>query len=227
MTEHPILFSATMIRAILEGRKAQTRRVVKFKNTFLKGLPGQLQEHREMKACYPMPRGGFVFWSDEVGKEFSDYAYPNDGGGCLCPYGKIGERLWVRETWGVHPFLNGIKPSDLDEGVARRSLTYRADIPENDSQQSHFAWRPSIFMPRWASRIVLDVVNIRVERVQGISHNDACVEGAPSEPKLNNYGTGSIYVDWYAELWDEINTKRGFGWNVNPFVWVTEFERAR
>lgn len=206
MTDRPILFSGEMVRAILEGRKTQTRRVVKFRPSMLKGLTGQVQEHFEMKTVYSMPRGGFVFWSGDPGKEFSDAAYQDSDEGLRCPYGERGDRLWVRETFSnAEPIL------------------YRATLPIY-LKDIEYIWKPSIFMPRWASRITLQITNVRVERVQSISEMDAMNEGL-----WNGYtstGPDDYNRRKFAELWDKLNAKRGFGWDVNPWVWVIEFQKV-
>jgi hypothetical protein len=221
MKEHPILFSAPMVRAILEGRKTQTRRVVKFKNTFLKGLTGQVQEHHEMKACYPMPCGGFVFWSHKVGKAFSDRAYKDDEGGYLCPYGQIGDRLWVRETWAKSPTGFIFKADyNVDDGFGS------VVVDMNTGTTIPLVWKPSIHMPRVISRISLEIVNIRVERVQEISELDAQSEGIVWKKDFGNGLETRDARDPFVMLWNSINDPRGFGWNVNPWVWVIEFQRA-
>jgi hypothetical protein len=208
MKERPILFSGEMVRAILGGRKSQTRRVVKKQDTIL-----HLAKYEEISVWqvgeyYPYLRWNFGKKRD--GSQFGGLPFLS----AECPYGQPGDRLWVRETWTNTPY----------------GPLYRASVEDNfqfvDPPYVGCRWRPSIFMPRKVSRIMLEVVKVRVERAQDISHNDACVEGAPSEPELNNYGTGSIYVDWYAQLWDKINAKRGYGWKVNPWVWVVEFEKV-
>ena len=227
MSEKPILFSAPMVRAILEGRKTQTRRVVKFNGPkFFRGATEQVQEHFALKSVYPVPKGGFVFWSGEPGKEFSDAAYENSDEGMHCPYGQVGDRLWVRETW---------RAEELDE-FGEDGIRYRADdhfqIIQNtreaaeawgDAHRPGNPWRPSIYMPRWASRITLEIVNIRVERVQTISADDALAEGI--EYEISPF-TGRSYPpkQAYQRLWDSINAKRGFGWDVNPWVWVLELK---
>jgi hypothetical protein len=183
MKERPILFSAPMVRAILEWRKTQTRRVIN---------------------RHPLIDCGM---SDAYIKHPDNHVIAD------CKYGRPGDRLWVRETFSQ---------------TGRDLITYRAD---NITRQLDFlldtwlssAWRPSIFMPRWASRITLEITGVRVERVQEITHNDACIEGAPSDPELNNRGTGSIYIDWYADLWDKLNAKNGYSWASNPLVWVISF----
>ena len=125
-----------------------------------------------------------------------------DGYYVICPYGKPGDELWVRETW------NGTE----SEGIA-----YRATDPQMDGEP----WKPSIFMPRWASRLQLVIKDVRVERLQDISIDDIYAEGAYSI----NWGRmpGSEHKAFKA-LWDSINAKRGYGWETNPWVWVVEFE---
>lgn len=142
-----------------------------------------------------------------------------------CPYGKKGDRLWVRETFRC--------VSVGEYGIA--SVEYRADGKiveiENtreaadlwfDAYRDGEKWRPSIFMPRWASRIVLEIVNIRVERVQDISRADAIAEGM-TEPQ-RPYSTALWQEEQYQELWNKINGPRGYGWDVNPWVWVLEYK---
>lgn len=207
MKERPILFSGEMVRAILEGRKTQTRRVVR--------------------------------------KQPPDLTY---GDILDCPYGVPGDRLWVRESFGlVWPdgmedgYVNddkepeGSRPIRPEECVRQ----YRADAPENENPgqwpkgdpdiTDGPRWKPSIHMPRWASRLLLEIVAVRVERIQEIAagesdgicgrryrNNDAWVEGFRTP---NPVAAFMVY-------WDRLNAKRGFGWEVNPFVWVLTFKRV-
>lgn len=125
-----------------------------------------------------------------------------------CPYGQPGDRLWVRETFAHVP--------------EHDCVYYRADDPTDHPTDG--SWTPSIHMPRWASRITLEITGIRVERVQDISPQDAIDEGVlppgpPPSPRELDYA-----VEQFRELWDSINAKRGFGWDVNPYVWVIEFK---
>jgi len=193
MADRPILFSGAMVRAILEDRKTQTRRVVK-----------------------PQPissDGGDVFWWKEtVGWASSVHKNP-EMMIPYSPYGQPGDRLWVRETY-----------CSLD-----RECVYRAD---GDKPHALIGkWTPSIFMPRWASRLTLEVTEVRVERVQEISDDDCEAEGIEQRWTCLNPGAGSyahencVHDDFRA-LWDSINAKRGFGWEQNPWVWAVSFRRV-
>lgn len=145
-----------------------------------------------------------------------------------CPYGKPGDRLWVRETW-----------RGKDWGYSRpKEIIYRAS---NDFYGNHrettthpdVKWTPSIYMPRWASRITLEITNVRVERLQKINNADALAEGTPGAWVENSEYPGGyeenenkVHVFFFRQLWDSINAKRGYSWDANPWVWVIEFERV-
>ena len=126
-----------------------------------------------------------------------------------CPYGAPGDRLWVRETW------------DTDG----KTIAYRATTPETTTDPEPMRWRPSIHMPRWASRLTLAVTSVRVERVQEITEADARAEGI--EPQRSDYSGEDSNSLQFRDLWDSINAARGYGWAVNPWVWVVEFERVQ
>ncbi len=204
MNKKPILFSAAMVLAILEGRKTQTRRVINPQPKY--GLKqGALDPH----------------WYDT---EYDDAAHTGDY--VKCPYGQTGDRLWVRETWKCEE----LEPYGEDgvrfraDGVFRGIENSReASQKWMDANREGGKWRPSIFMPRWASRITLEVVNVRVERVRDIKDDDAKAEGATLDNSGRLEGVGN-FVDGFAILWDKINKARGFGWDVNPWVWVVEFK---
>jgi hypothetical protein len=191
-TERPILFSGEMVRAILDGRKTQTRRVVDFKR-----IAKQTGCTKGRLAYSPT----FESWGVFDGNGAADL--------CLvdCPYGAPGDTLWVRETCMI-------------TGTA---VSYRADgemLPHFREQGCK--WRPSIHMPRWAARILLEVTAVRVERLQEISEADAIAEGC----KATHHGDGSSATDAYQYLWDSINGKReGCSWDANPWVWVIEFRQ--
>lgn len=230
MKEKPILFSLEMVRAILDGRKTQTRRVVKFPFcTYGHGLTGQLLEHLEMKLVFPMPKGGFVFWDGEVPREFSDSAYKDSDDGFRCPYGDPLDRLWVRETWRTEELddsgLDGVRYR-ADDIFRPIENTREAAERWGDAHRKGNPWRPSIYMPRWASRITLEIVNVRVERVREISLADIRAEGINAHFPVRKKDPLPTARSAFARLWDDINAKRGFGWNVNPWVWVIEFQKA-
>lgn len=197
MRERPILMSAPMVRAILAGTKTQTRRVVK---------PQPEAEHGGEPYWFV---GGYRAW---IYRRTTDLL--RKGGNVLpCPYGQPGDRLWVREAWAKwgRDDQCGEGPSITHEPI------YRADNWPWDERDQ---WRPSIHMPRWASRITLEIISVRVERLQVISVGDAIAEGIPRGGPENPDG---IEIREYRQLWERIN---GHGsWEANPFVWVVTFRR--
>jgi hypothetical protein len=238
--ELPILFSGPMVRAILEGRKSQTRRVVKPQPT---GEPRPISEWSRglAAACHddsPDPSKLAAHSGKLIGRIFP---FTTQSGSLMspsCPYGVPGDRLWVRET-----IYNGD-----DNKWRRRADDSLIELDADDERVPYMiAWAhhqerevvPSIFMPRWASRITLEVTGVRMERVQEISETDAKAEGVTEIPiKINTEGyantdTGAVCgggalpaIASYALLWDFLNAKRGYGWNKNPLVWVIEFRRV-
>jgi hypothetical protein len=224
MVERPILFSGEMVRAIIEGKKWQTRRPVKGVEVVTDGsenpigdrLPGNVSVPRG--AAFDLRKSALV----------RDYVIPE------CPFGKVGDRLWVKETHFINYFKHEWHLFSVDE--LREQTYYRADYPGNslpdfEGEECNMTWRPSIHMPRWASRITLEITSVRVERVQKISANDALAEGCPGEncyrhPDFADLVTddGKLPKEEYAELWDSIYGKTPFAWERNPFVWVVEFK---
>lgn len=210
MKEMPILFSGEMVRAILEGRKIMTRRVIKLGEITanqvekIKHVSGN-----EWRVCFPT--------TEHIIK---------------CPWGQVGDGLWVRETWGA--VSKNDDPAPLDEC----KIEYRADLsagctdypggwPAEDARGYDDApkWRPSIHMPRWTSRITLEITVVRVERVQDIPNDDTVKEGiVPPIPAHINNGWCTTQ---FAKLWDSSYAKRGFGWSINPYVWVIKFKRVQ
>ncbi|MDR6728950.1 hypothetical protein [Delftia lacustris] len=207
MKERPILFSAPMVRALLAGTKTQTRRVVK-----------------------PQPdstHSGYPYWN--IGGYRASWCRSAEDGGplvptnpLLCPYGQPGDRLWVRETFGHFERNENFKPGC--------DVFYRAD---GDCLELE-PWRPSIHIPRWASRILLEITSVRIERLQDISHEDAraegleCMAGAP-ECGYRNY-LDKTSQDWtlspresFQSLWESINGPAS--WSANPWVWPLDLRR--
>jgi len=209
MKEHPILFSAEMVRAILEGRKTQTRRVLK-QGYFL-------ENNKNFQENYIFDKM-FIDTNDKHQAIFK-HKTDNFTEWFECPYGQTGDILWVRETW----FEWGIgNPEKLP--YLYRATTSDYDI-EMTKQCGHtILWRPSIFMPRCASRVTLEIINIRVERVQDISLQDCKSEGLPTIIATPESDWSAIYRDAYRKLWDSINGKK-YPWSSNPWVWVIEFKR--
>lgn len=202
MKERPILFSSSMVLAILEGRKTQTRRVVK-PQPWRNSVGQWLWERR---------KGEQIPFNPDLNEKL----YPQTKLQHVCPYGFPGDRLWVRETWGLYD----TEPCD---GPARAIVFYRASCDSRHDLLDQL-WRPSIYMPRWASRITLEVKEVRVERLQDISEEDSLAEGCPDELGSEYCVDGmSSRKAWYADLWDSINNQRGHGWESNPFVWVIAF----
>lgn len=199
--EKPILFSTEMVKAILKGRKTQTRRVIK----------GALPDHE-----YEFMPDGWV----RIDKSTNALI--------KCPYGQPDDILWVRETWYYENHMY-----DPSEGDALHRYVYKADNPDypvNTGVGKH-GWRPSIHMPRAAARLFLRVKNVRVERLQEINAKDIIAEGTPYDREIykmpcNIENAGETYLKGcFLRLWNNINAKRGYGWEVNPWVWVIELER--
>lgn len=193
--ERPILFKDEMIRVILEGRKTQTRRIAKnvFFDSKFRSKWKAVHKHTEVAIDTPPAMLGDV-----------------------CPYGQVGDRLWVRETFA-------------DEAGGTRNfpgehIYYRADGDGVDLQGG--CWKPSIHMPRWASRITLEISDIRVERLQEISEKDAEAEGARfelAEIDSVRLGAEASHRGGFQNLWQRINGPDS--WYANPWVWVIEFKR--
>lgn len=229
MKERPILFSGPMVRSIIDGSKTQTRRVLKFPH-FHGCMTGDCP-HEKQAQC------------DASLKEFAL---------AQCPYGVPGDRLWVRETWGIgwqagmliDPCINYRAGDQLpllrDPRLGwRHAYSQSAGVSDDDLLKIKDGWRPSIFMPRWASRILLEIADVRVDRVQDISETDAKAEGA--KKLCSHCGNSDAHeAHWVCEkdydpevsrrvgfhrLWDSINAKRGFGWEVNPWDWAITFKK--
>lgn len=213
MRERPILFSAPMVRAILDGRKTQTRRVVEPPRGWGERYPN----------CDPYSMPPSVWWWDGV--------HDHVGVRQECPFGVPGDRLWVREEWWYYDQA-AFDARDI-EGVVYRADQSDASLRDERRlvKRKEDRWCSPIHMPRWASRITLEVVSVRVERVQAVSHDDAVSEGMSAGVWRAGDGAhrrsplGSNAVKRFAILWDELNFARGYGWDANPWVWRIEFKR--
>ena len=213
MKERPILFNAEMVRAVLAGTKTQTRRLVKPQPDWEQDGPIACETYHPTK----VRRNGEEYPGEAV------FGFATEEEGWKSPYGGPGDTLWVRETW---------KPTRSARSGINSFVRYRADDSRRDV--AHYLpgdyedpWRPSIHMPRWASRITLKVTGVRVSRVQDMSEDDAYDEGITLpdelrwEPELLDFDS----KDAFRTLWDSLNTKPGTDWDANPWVWVIEFER--
>lgn len=201
MKERPILMSTDMVKALLDGRKTQTRRLLK---------------HQPLDVL-PMNNPIEDGWVTLMTRN------PNHGQVIKCRYGVVGDRLWVRETWY----------STIDK---KELLGYVADGDYPHKQE--YRIRPSIFMYRKFSRITLEITDIRVQRLQEISEDDAVAEGIQRLPLQeneigcwysatpeNHKSHGRTRVMAYKKLWDSINSKSGHGWDKNEWVWAISFKR--
>lgn len=179
----------------------------------------------------PQPKSDKVTWGCLGGKGFGFFFGDNFQ---RCPYGETGDRLWVKETFGVHKDCPAKKISDIGVGW----ICYRADGGGMCPASLVEHWKPSIFMSRKLSRITLELTKIRVERVRDITEVDAITEGCRMkdgfpEEQPDKSGIGNIGwddpVEWYSWLWDSLNAKRDGGiyaWDKNPWVWVLEFKKV-
>lgn len=243
--ERPILFSDTMVRAILAGTKSVTRRLVRLPK-YPAGWPWE-------PTTTGGPDGG------ELGRPGSGRFGPlraamwntRTGKHVLCPHGATGDLLWVREAWGWRcSAWDNQRPSEV-----RHSIAYRADgsqlvfvrkddagLPraprqrEDQTAEDFYSvtlerfwrsWRPSMFMPRWASRLTLRIVSVRAERLQDISADDVIAEGVPKRSRGAAFPWHVYAREDFQALWDSINGHRpGGSWAESPWVWRIEFARS-
>lgn len=212
--ERPILFSGEMVRAILDGRKTQTRRVIRPQPLLLAD-------------CFDRPGGWIWPPGSEPGEDGSRWpADATDASPVMadhCPHGQPEDHLWVREMWR------------MSGGPQSQFVVYRADETRNpldgfwaEVQRYGTNWRPSIHMPRWASRITLEVTGVRVERLQDITEEEAEQEGSngcSAESPCPISDLSKPFVCGFAQTWNSLNAKRGYPWQSNPWVWVVDFSR--
>lgn len=214
--ERPILFSTEMVRAILEGRKTQTRRVIKHSHVYIDHP--QKCTNEESRAIRNEPA---QFAPGEVVAAINWLTKH-------CPYGQPGDILWVRETWAHRhetATAGGVEYTLVDE------IIYKADNPDAIA-----LWKPSIHMPREAARLFLRVKDVRVERLQDISEADAQAEGIQwiekGPVRGGHYTDGKAILSFktareaFQSLWDNIPQRTDYTWHDNPWVWVIEFERV-
>ncbi|MCU3600555.1 MULTISPECIES: hypothetical protein [Enterobacteriaceae] len=185
MKERGMIFNGEMVRAILDGRKTQTRRPLKWKQTRFTEIG-----EREDGSRWP--------WSEDA-EHACDFWHP-------CPFGAVGDRIWVRETWARY---------NIDQDS--HDMAYRATPPADWPEEGR--WRPSIHMPRWASRLMLEITGVRVERLQAITLGDICKEIGCG---LYDFRPATYGFQVWEELWKSIYGEEN--WQANPWVWVIEFK---
>ena len=217
MKERGMIFNGEMVRAILDGRKTQTRRPIKWKQTRFTEIG-----EREDGSKWP--------WSEDA-EHTCDFWHP-------CPFGAVGDRIWVRETWGVvsHAFSDdglmidwvpdrpstAIHEMPFGNGYYSGYAIYAADGDftwgdDDGYEDGRSCWKPSIHMPRAASRILLEITDVRVERLRSMSQDDARAEGVIAASGPMEAGLA------FRELWDSIYGEES--WKANPWVWVIKFKR--
>lgn len=215
MRERPILFNGAMVRAILAGHKVQTRRAVKWN----KVAPGLNLRFTGLSA-QRYPKGWVIESDSRTSSEWRCQPTP-------CPFGQPGDRLWVREAHAIFPAhgqhradgerwgpWGGMPTIVSDDG--KQIAYYREGFDRCDPSR----WRPSIHMPRWACRLVLEITAVRVERLQQITADDCLAEGVSTRFKVAD-AEEDLRVQW-RDLW----TSTGGDWDSNPWVWVIEFKRV-
>ena len=234
MKERGMIFNGEMVRALLDGRKTQTRRPIKWKQTRFTEIG-----EREDGSKWP--------WSEDA-EHVCDFWHP-------CPFGAVGDRIWVRETWGVvsheldengriQPWTpdrpaTAIHEMPFGNGYYSGHAIYAADGDftwgdDDGYEDGRSCWKPSIHMPRWASRITLEITNVGVQRLQSISPNDAAREGLVKLPATGRYcinqgdqyfgGASQDAREVFSWLWESIYGADS--WKTNPWVWVIEFKRV-
>ncbi|HBR0482766.1 morphogenetic protein [Klebsiella pneumoniae] len=226
MKERGMIFNGEMVRALLSGRKTQTRRIIKDCTVGRDQISKFIQIEKKFIGCYP----------EDVPELIRE----------CCPYGIPGDRIWVREAFRVHSRATDVatlvyKASERNSWTEQ---THRVPVAVCNKPATPEKWTPSLHMPRWASRILLEITDVRVERLNAISPEDAESEGLErtnftgfgDEPGLPSYPEPDVYFDplkkqWkeyppeaFAGLWESIYGEGS--WLANPWVWVIEFKRV-
>ncbi|MFM4167590.1 hypothetical protein AB8R50_21345 [Klebsiella pneumoniae subsp. ozaenae] len=199
MKERGMIFNGELVRAILDGRKTQTRRPIKWKQTRFTEIG-----EREDGSKWP--------WSEDA-EHACDFWHP-------CPFGAVGDRIWVREAFRVHSRATDVatlvyKASERNSWTEQ---TRRVPVAVCNKPATPEKWTPSLHMPRWASRILLEITGVRVERLRSMSQDDARAEGVIAASGPMEAGLA------FRELWDSIYGEES--WKANPWVWVIEFKRV-
>lgn len=221
MKERPILFNGAMVRAIREGRKTVTRRAIKHQ-------PGVPVTDAIPRREYPHgPATVDWYWRPKHGHL---NGMPRHGWNFQCPYGQVGDRLWVRETF-MDLRGTGVEHRPTPDSPLQR-YAYAAECPpgsfaDDTRKDMGLKWRPSIHMPRAACRLLLEVTAVRIERLQAISRADIRAEGLECPPELGGDDVSPNYKDWFPAAFRALWESTGGDWAGNPWVWVVEFKRVQ
>ena len=200
ITERGMIFNGEMVRALLDGRKTQTRRIIKDCTVGSDQISKFIQIEKKFIGCYP----------EDVPELIRE----------CCPYGVPGDRIWVREAFRVHSRATDVatlvyKASERNSWTEQ---TRRVPVAVCNKPATPEKWTPSLHMPRWASRILLEITGVRVERLRSMSQDDARAEGVIAASGPMEAGLA------FRELWDSIYGEES--WKANPWVWVIEFKRV-
>ncbi|SXE20087.1 ASCH domain-containing protein [Klebsiella variicola] len=222
MTERGMIFNGEMVRALLDGRKTQTRRIMKVQPSE-DFTPMNMALETDYKARWYTPgvvdKDGYL---QPASKKV--FGVSNENEGYSCPFGAVGDRIWVREAFRVHSLATDVatlvyKASERNSWTEQ---THRVPVAVCNKPATPEKWTPSLHMPRWASRILLEITDVRVERLNSISEEDAGREGYPAVPAP--YGGHMDKWLWFRQLWDGIYPEQSF--KHNPWVWVISFKRV-
>lgn len=226
MKERGMIFNGEMTRAILDGRKTQTRRIMK--------VQPKPCNHENWPDYSPDPQWKSYpsGWCCAVCNNGTTIDHRHHAKGITCPYGTVGDRIWVRETFRVHSRATDVatlvyKASERNSWTEQ---TRRVPVAVCNKPATPEKWTPSLHMPRWASRILLEITDVRVERLNSISQEDAQAEGVeltgwrPTYSDPDSGGEVMTPYDNFAELWSSIYGDES--WQANPWVWVIEFKRV-
>lgn len=209
MRERGMIFNADMVRAVLNGSKTQTRRIIKNQRVGDSWSVQPAQNPRTNRHTHD-------WWLPTGTQPYS--ALP------ACPFGAIGDRLWVRETFSIVPRTAYAASEGVQQVICpddnHEAAIFRAGW---EHSTGGIRWRPSIHMPRWASRITLEITGVRVERLTALSDDDARNEGCPAQLPHNPEDEHQART-WFRGLWSEIYGEES--WQANPWVWVIEFKRV-
>ena len=214
MTERGMIFNGEMVRALLSGRKTQTRRIIKDCTVGRDQISKFIQIEKKFIGCYP----------EDVPELIRE----------CCPYGIPGDRIWVREAFRVHSRATDVatlvyKASERNSWTEQ---THRVPVAVCNKPATPEKWTPSLHMPRWASRILLEITDVRVERLNAISEEDATAEGVPPAGSLlpdypgtfltpkGDFATAKVA---FQRLWESIYGEES--WKANGWVWVISFKR--